>query len=234
MSIDGRRVLGLIPARAGSKGIPDKNRAPLGGRPLVAWSIEAGLTSRTVDRVIVSTDDPRLGLVATSHGAEVPFLRPRKLATDETPTMPVVLHALDQIDDVDVVVLLQPTSPLRTAADIDACVELHARSGRAVVSATPADPPPQHMFIARHGRLVPLLDTLPRGRRRQELLPVLALNGAVYVASASFLRQHQTFLTRTTIPYTMPRERSIDIDDPCDLQIAEALLRAPASAAKAA
>ena len=225
--IGSRSVLGLIPARGGSKGIPDKNRVSLGGRPLLAWTIDAALASKTVDRVVVSTDDPRLGLLASAHGAEVPFLRPKRLARDDTPTMPVVLHALDQLEAADIVVLLQPTSPLRIAADIDACVETFADTGRAVVSVTAADPPPQHMFIARHGRLIPLMDTLPAGRR-QDLPPVLALNGAVYVADAAFLRKHGSFLTRRSLPYEMPRERSIDIDDELDLQVAEALLPTPA------
>jgi CMP-N-acetylneuraminic acid synthetase len=222
--IRGRRVLALVPARRGSKGIPDKNRARLCGRPLIAWTVAAAREAQTIDAVVVSTDDPRLALIAGGCGAQVPFLRPEALGQDDTPTMPVVMHALDALGWDDVVVLLQPTSPLRTAEDIDACVQMHAQSGRAVVSVTVADPPPHHMVVRAGDGIVPLLDTLPAAGRRQDLPEVLALNGAVYVADAAFLRAHGTFVTPTTAVYAMPRERSVDIDDAFDLQIAEALL----------
>jgi N-acylneuraminate cytidylyltransferase len=227
--IGGRRVLALVPARGGSKGIPDKNRVQLCGRPLIAWAIDAARAARTIDRVVVSTDDARLALLADSCGAEVPFLRPKALGRDDTPTMPVVLHALDALGWHEVVVLLQPTSPLRIAEDIDACVEAHAEHGRPVVSVTVADPPPQHMVVRAGEGILPLLHGLPAGGHRQDLPEVLALNGAVYVADAAFLRAHGTFVTPTTAVHAMPRERSVDIDDAFDLQIAEALLsRRPA------
>ena len=222
--IAGRRVLALVPARGGSKGIPDKNRVRLGGRPLIAWTIDAARASRTIDRVVVSTDDARLALLSSGCGAEVPFLRPRALARDDTPTMPVVMHAIDTLAWTDVVVLLQPTSPLRTAEDIDACVESFAATGRAVVSVMPADPPPQHMLVRTAEGVAPLLHRLPAGGRRQDLPPVFALNGAVYVADAAMLREHGTFVTASTQLHEMPRERSVDIDDPFDLVVAEALL----------
>ncbi len=231
--IAGRRVLALVPARGGSKGIPDKNRVKLGGRPLLAWTIEAARASKTVDRVIVSTDDARLALLASGCGAEVPFLRPKALARDDTPTMPVVMHAIAELQWTDIVVLLQPTSPLRTAEDVDACVELFAAGESAVVSVTPAAPPPQHMLVRTSEGVAPLLGPLPTGGRRQDLPPVYALNGAVYVADVAMLRAHGTFVTETTRLYEMPRERSIDIDDPLDLVVAQAFLeqRAPAAIA---
>jgi CMP-N,N'-diacetyllegionaminic acid synthase len=232
--IGGKRVLAIVPARAGSKGIPDKNRVKLGGRPLIAWTIEAARASRTIDRVVVSTDDARLALLSSSCGADVPFLRPKELAGDDTPTMPVVMHAIEQLAWTDIIVLLQPTSPLRVADDIDACVEMFAKSERAVVSVTVADPPPQHMVVRREDAIEPLLATLPAGGRRQDLPPVWALNGAVYVADTQMLRTHGTFVTASTQLYEMPRERSIDIDDAFDLTIAEALLSLRTPALRAA
>src|SRR5690349_11475180 len=110
-------VLGLIPARGGSKGIPRKNIKPIAGKPLIAWTIEAALAARGLDGVVVTTEDPEIAEVARAYGAEVPFLRPMELAADETPGIDPVLHALDMLPGFDAVLLLQPTSPLRTAAD---------------------------------------------------------------------------------------------------------------------
>lgn len=226
-------VLALVVARGGSKGILRKNLVPLGGRPLLAWSLDAALRARTCDRVVVSTEDAEIAEVARCFGAHEIVARPAALARDDTPTMPVVMHAIAELQWTDIVVLLQPTSPLRTAEDVDACVELFAAGESAVVSVTPADPPPQHMLVRTSEGVAPLLGPLPTGGRRQDLPPVYALNGAVYVADVAMLRAHGTFVTETTRLYEMPRERSIDIDDPLDLVVAQAFLeqRAPAAIA---
>ena len=121
--IDGLSVLALVPARGGSKGIPGKNIIPLGGKPLIAWTIEAAKAVDTIDRLIVSTDDEAIAHVAQDYKCEVPFLRPPELAEDETAGIDVVLHALDELDYFDVIVLLQPTSPFRTAAQIDEAIK---------------------------------------------------------------------------------------------------------------
>jgi len=127
------KILGLIPARGGSKGIPRKNIKPLGGKPLIAYSIEAGLKSRYLDKVLVSTDDEEIAQVARQYGADVPFIRPAELARDDTPTLPVIQHALrflaDKGETYDAVCLLQPSSPFRTPAFIDAAIEKYVRSG---------------------------------------------------------------------------------------------------------
>lgn len=231
--IAGRRVLALVPARGGSKGIPDKNRVKLGGRPLLAWTIEAARASKTVDRVIVSTDDARLALLASGCGAEVPFLRPKALARDDTPTMPVVFHALAAHPDAEYVVLLQPTSPLRLPEDIDACVDLCRRhAGHAVVSVTLADPSPHLMVrLDPEACLQPVLDALPGAVRRQDLPPTHVLNGAVYVAGRAWLNTHGRFVTPETRGFVMPRERSVDIDDELDLALAGLLLERSARVA---
>ncbi len=220
-------VLGLIPARGGSKGLPGKNIRPLGGRPLIDWTIEAALQSEEVSRVIVSTDDAAIAEAARAAGAEVPGLRPRDLADDETPAMAVVRHALGAwaSRDETELVLLQPTSPLRTCEDIDGCVRERRRRGAGVcVSVSPVDKPPWWLFqLAREGRLSPFLSR-PEARRRQDLPAAYALNGAVYAAAIEALHGADSFLRPDTVGYVMAKERSVDIDDAVDFALAEALL----------
>jgi len=220
-------VLALAVARGGSKGIPRKNILPVGGRPLIAWTLAAARASLASKRVVVSTEDRHIAETALLWGADAIVQRPLALAQDDTPTMPVVMHALAQEPYGDLVVLLQPTSPLRTGEDIDACIRLCiANGGVAVVSVAPTERPVHHIVrLGDDGTLTPLLEGLPSGARRQDLPPAYALNGAVYVASREWLAEHGTFVTAQTQAYVMPRERSIDIDDPLDLEIADILLR---------
>jgi CMP-N,N'-diacetyllegionaminic acid synthase len=214
------KVLAVIPARGGSKGLPGKNILPVGGQPLIGYSIGAAKASAAVDRVIVSSDDDAIIAAARACGCDVPFRRPDELATDTAASIDVVLHALDQVPGYDYVVLLQPTSPLRTAADIDAACERLAESGAlACVSVSPVEQSPYWMYqISDAGDLRPVLD-LPAGvSRRQDLPPVYTLNGAIYVANVSWLRRNRTFLTAETVPYVMPTERSLDIDTYADVE----------------
>lgn len=222
-----QQVLALIPARGGSKGIPGKNIRELAGKPLIAWTIEAACAARSIDRVVVSSDDPSILDVARVWGADVPFVRPAELARDETPGIDVVLHALDRLPGVDWVVLLQPTSPLRTAEDIDAAVaRCRGMGAPACVSVTEAQTPPWWMFrLSREGYLCSFLPDGERPLRRQDAPALFSLNGAIYVARADWLRQSRSFLTEETVAYVMPPERSVDIDTPLDLAMAACLLR---------
>lgn len=226
--IDGKRVLGIIPARGGSKGVPGKNVRVVGNKPLIVWTIEAALAASHVDRVIVSSDDDAIIAVARSAGADVPFRRPGHLATDSASSIDVILHALDELPGYDLVVLLQPTSPLRVAADIDGAIESCVRAGApACVSVSEAEQSPYWMFQLEAGnRLRPLLGEIHTASRRQELPQVYMLNGAIYVADCGWLRQTRAFLTLDTIAYLMPCDRSVDIDTPADLAAAEAALAA--------
>lgn len=223
-------VIALIPARGGSKGIPRKNIAPIAGRPLIAWTIAAALAAR-VDAVVVSTDDAEIAEIARQTGADVPFLRPAALAQDDTPGLDPVLHALDELPGYDVVMLLQPTSPLRGTSDIDAALELKTVTGAAsVVSVSEAATHPYWTYaIAEDGRMSPLID-VAKVMRRQDLPIVHALNGALYVADADWLRRGRRFVDADTRAYVMPQERSVDIDTPFDWLVAEALLTARAMA----
>ena len=156
------KVLGIIPARGGSKGMPKKNIRPLLNKPLIAWTIEQALKSKYIDRVVVSTDDPAIARLAKKHGADVPFMRPDKLATDKAKSIDVVSHALLSLPEkYDYVVLLQPTSPLRTADDIDACVKLcMSKGGNSCVSVTESEKNPHWMYsLDRNGRMHRLIKT---------------------------------------------------------------------------
>ena len=223
--IGGCSVLGLIPARGGSKGVPRKNIRPLAGRPLIAWTIEAARQSRIIDRMVLSSDDDEIIAIATALGAEAPFVRPPELATDEADALSVVRHALGQLaDPYDYLVLLQPTSPLRQSEDIDRTVELCARTGAPCVSVCEPDKSPYWMFeCGRDGHLIPLFNTLPK--RRQDAPAVAVLNGAVYAARTDQLRAGLDFLRPETVYYMMPKERSIDIDREIDFAVAELMIK---------
>lgn len=218
--IGARRVLGLIPARGGSKGLPGKNILPVAGRPLLAWTVDSGRGSRCIDRLVLSSDDEAIIAAARACGCEAPFRRPPALASDTAATIDVVLHALDELPDHDVVVLLQPTSPLRTGEDIDAACERFAASGApACVSVSPVEQSPYWMYrLGDNHALEPLLEAPAGATRRQDLPPVYALNGAVYVADTAWLRRSRTFVTRETVAHVMPAERSIDIDTAADFE----------------
>jgi N-acylneuraminate cytidylyltransferase len=226
--IAGRSVLAVIPARGGSKGIPRKNITPLAGRPLIAWTIDAARQSRHVDRAIVSSDDEAIIAVARDCGCEAPFVRPRELALDTTPGIEPVLHALAEVPGYDIVVLLQPTSPLRDAADIDGCVEQLARSDApAVVSVREAVDHPYWTYrVSPRGGLEPFVTHDPAvASRRQDLPQAFIVNGAVYAARVDALKASRSFLVPGTLPWMMPAERSIDIDSAQDLVAAEAALK---------
>lgn len=230
--IDGASVLAVIVARGGSKGVPRKNLLDLGGKPLVAWTVEAACAARTLDRVIVSSDSDEIIEVAVAHGAEAPFVRPAELARDETTGPATVLHALDALDDhFDYVVMLQPTSPFRTAADIDAAVGFCVSAGApAVVSVTSTHSSPfWTFFVGSDGSMRPAIATGDIIQRRQDLPASYQLNGAVYVARSDWFRASRAFIADGTLAYVMPAERSLDIDTTFDLTIARALVDAMGS-----
>lgn len=226
-------VLGVITARGGSKGLPGKNVRPLAGRPLIAWTIDAARHSRRLTRTIVSTDDSEIAHAARECGGEVPFLRPAHLAEDATAHAPVMEHALEWARaarmEPDYLLVLQPTSPLRTAEDIDAAIEIaEARRPEAVVSVSHAHPHPwlAHGLTA-DGMLEPFMaDRAAAARRRQDLPAAYGLNGAIYLITPGALRIHGTFCPPAALGYVMPASRSIDIDDAHDLLVAGALLSA--------
>jgi CMP-N,N'-diacetyllegionaminic acid synthase len=195
------------------------------GQPLISWTIAAAQAARGLDEIVVSTDDEEIADIAVSMGISVPFLRPAELAQDETPGIEPVLHALSLMPNFDSVVLLQPTSPLRTPADIDAVVELaSARQASSVVSVCETKEPIQWNFtIQAGGSLTPLLDH-DLILRRQDAQTTYTLNGALYCVEVPWFLERKKFLDDETLGFIMPPERSIDIDTEFDWVVAEFLL----------
>lgn len=225
--IDGLRVLALVAARGGSKGVPGKNVLPVGGKPLIAWTLDAARGSRYVDRLVLSSDDAGIIGVAREHGCDAPFVRDAALATDSASSVDVVLDALERLPEYDVIVLLQPTSPLRSTGDIDATLERLVSTGApACVTVRPAEEHPYWTFqLGPDGRLSRFAEPaagLPL--RRQDLPAAWCLNGAVYAARIPWFRRERSFLSPATVAQPMPAERSIDIDTPADVDRLRALL----------
>ena len=227
----GQNILGLIPARGGSKGLPRKNIKPLLGKPLIAWTIEQALASKYLDRVVVSTDDKEIAEISKKYGAEIPFIRPKELAEDNAKGIDVVLHAIDWLmkndrrKQYDLMMLLQPTSPLRKTEDIDKAIELlFLKEVKAIVSVCEVE---HHPLWA---------NTLPKDRcmknfirqeimdkNRQELPLFYRLNGAIYLAYCNYIKQCKSFIGKETFAYIMPKSRSADVDNKIDFKLAEIL-----------
>ncbi|MBI1760321.1 MAG: acylneuraminate cytidylyltransferase family protein [Acidobacteria bacterium] len=227
------RVLGLIPARGGSKGVPRKNIKLLNGQPLLAYTSAAALAARRLTRVILSTDDPEIAEVGRACGLDVPFMRPAELAQDHTPTLPVVQHALRWLEErgehYDAVCLLQPTSPLRRASDIDACIELLAeRRADAVVTILPVPleyNPHWVYFQDNEGALhLSTGETIPIPRR-QDLPPAFHREGSIYVTRRSVIMEQDSFYGKYLLGYPVDPQFCVNIDDQKDWARAEALCR---------
>lgn len=225
--IDGLSVLAVIPARGGSKGVPGKNVLPIGGRPLIEWTVTAARGSRFIDRVILSSDDDEIIAVAVGAGCDAPFRRTPALSGDDATSIDVVIDALNRTPGYDVVVLLQPTSPLRTADDIDAALERLTSSGApSCVSVCEAGDHPWLVFSPRGERLAPYCD-IPDGTslRRQDLPPAVVLNGAIYAARVDRVRaDKRLFHPGLSVAHLMPVEKSHDIDTWADVRLVDELL----------
>ncbi|MCA1990029.1 MAG: acylneuraminate cytidylyltransferase family protein [Desulfarculus sp.] len=234
MSEQAGGVLGLIPARGGSKGIPRKNLAPLAGRPLIAHTIAAALASARLDRVVVSTDDPEIAAVAREHGAEVPFLRPAELADDTAPALAVIRHAIAALDAqgwrTQALAYLQPTSPLRTAQQIDAALAMLLEQGAdSVVSVVEVPHNFSPLSVMRRqddGRLTPYQEPDgPVPLRRQDKPRLWARNGpAVLALTRETVMDLGVLYGPRTLGLVMDRVDSLDIDEPLDLELAAWLL----------
>lgn len=224
-------TIGLITARGGSKSIPQKNIKMLAGKPLIAWTIAAALQSKELSRVIVTTDDEKIAKVSREWGAEVPFIRPIELARDDSSSISAVLHAIQWMEEnegfcPDYIMLLQPTSPFRTAEDIHQSKELARKHcAVAVVSVCEAG---RHPYICKrildNGTLADFMTPEMGYLRRQDLPPAYAVNGAIYLNRRSSLLLDRTFLPPGTIAYVMPQARSIDVDTLWDWYMAELIM----------
>lgn len=223
------KILGVIPARSGSKGIPGKNVRVLGGKPLIAHTIQAAALSY-IDRIVVSTDSEDIASVARQFGVRVPWLRPHQLATDEASVVDVVLHALErlELDDgfcPDAVMLLQPTSPFRSVNTIRRALDLYQEASyESVIAVSPVrDHPYWCKRINSDGILENFIPRSTPPHRRQELPAVYRLNGAIYLASVKTVRNSRSFYSPHPRALVIPEEEDIDIDTPLDFEIAQAL-----------
>ena len=223
--IEKNKIVALIPTRGGSKGIKNKNIIDLCGKPLISYTIQAALESKYIDKVIVSTDSQEIADVAIKYGAEVPFLRPGELASDTSKTIDAVMHAVGELEkrkeQYDILILLQATQPLRTADDIDSAIELFIKNkGQSLVSVSPVEDNPILIRtidnLGRMNSILPMKSTC----RRQDMPLYYRVNGCIYINLISELDLNTSF-NDNKIPYIMPKERSVDIDEIKDLLIAQ-------------
>lgn len=224
----GKKILAIIPARGGSKGIPRKNIKTLAGKPLIAWTIEEAKKSQFIDMCIVSTEDEEIKSVAEEWGGNVPFMRPAELAQDDTPGVEPVLHAVKMLPGYDYVLILQVTSPLRTVDDIDDAIAYCLDSGyESCVGVTEAEHSPYWMYHMDEQKfLKPILKIAKEeSYQRQKLPKVYQLNGAIYVTSVAFLQSEKDVADKNTAGFIMPRERSFDIDTMIDFDFVEMLMK---------
>lgn len=228
-----KRVLGLINARGGSKGIPNKNIKELNGKPLIAYSVIEALACPCLARVVVSTDSEAIAKTAREYGAETPFMRPPELATDESLQIDTVLHAvawLEETGDIyDYVAILQPTSPLRSAEDITGTIDLLLSSGAdSAITVTPLRGfHPGGLYCAgEKGALEPFMKFNPAGTNRQKLPSYLLRTGGVFAMKMSVLKQRSLY-GQNTVGHVVPASRAVNVDDMLDWKMAEMLLSDP-------
>jgi len=221
--INGETVLAIVPARGGSKRLPRKNVLHLHGKPLIVWTIEAGLKSKYIDKVVVSSEDSEVLEIARNSNAET-IERPIALASDDVSSFDVVEHALNSIQTgVDILVLLQPTSPLRTEMHIDQALSLMMnRKANAIVSVSAAEHPPLWSnTLPDDDNMESFLDKRVANARSQDLPKFFRVNGALYICRTNYLLDEKSFFLKTNIlAYRMSRDTSIDIDQAIDLKLA--------------
>ncbi|KGM97335.1 acylneuraminate cytidylyltransferase family protein [Clostridium botulinum] len=225
-----KKILAIIPARGGSKGIHHKNIMKICNKPLIAYSIEAANESKYIDYTLVSTDDEAIKNVSLEYGAEVPFLRPKEISDDKAKSIDVVLHAIDYLKkynkEFDYAVLLQPTSPLRTIEDIDKGIENIINSNNdSLISICECDENPVLMRTIENNKLNTIFEFKGDNLRRQELPKFYIFNGALYINKVDMLVNEKAFVNEDTMPFIMDRYKSIDIDNMLDAKIVELILK---------
>jgi CMP-N-acetylneuraminic acid synthetase len=232
-TVSKRTILAIITARGGSKGLPKKNIRVLCGKPLIAWTIEHACNSAYVDRIVVSTDDEEIAEIARQHGAEVPFLRPKALARDGSPSIDAVLHAINWLEDrgdhYDLILLLEPTSPLRKKTDLDDAVTLmlnNIDNADALVSV--GEVHQEHPYIIKKvegGYVKPFINTGENVYQRQQLPAAYFPYGVVYLSKTDALKKHKTFYQERALPYFIERWQNYEIDDIYDFICIEAIMK---------
>ena len=230
--INDKSVLAIIPARGGSKGLPGKNIRPLLGKPLIGWSIEQAFASRYIDEVVVSSDCPEIIEISRKFGANVPFKRPAKLASDNSTTIDVLIHCLDWFEEnnksFDILVLLEPTSPIREVSDIDNSLRiLISKEQGSVVSVSKTEGQNPAFCFKKNddSKINPYLEIQPTNLRRQEIELVYFLDGTIYSSFTSSLRNQKSFYHDCTFGFEVPKWKSLEIDDIVDFSMVESVMR---------
>ena len=221
-----KTYLAIVPARGGSKRLPRKNILDLHNKPLIAWSIEAGLKSKYVDKVVVSSDDEDILKISKKNGADV-IKRPEELASDTATTFDAIKHTIDNMQNYDFIVLLQPTSPLRNSMHIDEAIEsLQNKNADAIISVCETDHSPLWSnTLPSNGSLGGFIKDELSAKRSQDLETYYRLNGAIYICKTDKLLEEKSFFIKENIfSYIMDRESSIDIDEKIDFDIAKVML----------
>ena len=224
-----KEIIAIVPAREGSKDIPQKNIRLLAGKPLIEYTIIAAKKSKFLNRIVVSTDDGNIATVAKENDVEV-IIRPSAIAKDESPIIETITHSMMTLKEEkgilpDIIVLLQPTSPLRNTDDIDGAIQQFLTSKfDSLISVCETEHTPYWCFTISDQKLKPLFNKKLSTARRQDLPKTYRPNGAIYISTPLSLKKHPTFITKNTIPYIMPPSRSIDIDVPFDFLLAEFLI----------
>ena len=228
-------IVAVIPARGGSKGLQRKNIRLLAEKPLIAWTIEQAKSSKYIDKVVVSTNDEEIAEISKKYGAEVPFLRPEELARDDSPTSDAIIHALNWFEErgeyFDIVVLLEPTSPLRDVEDIDKCVEILIGNpkAKAIVGVAKLESThPEFNVVINEEGFIRKLDGTTNFKvlRRQDLEDVYFFEGSIYISEVGVLKQKRTFYQESTLAYVVPKYKSLEVDELCDFICIEALMKA--------
>jgi CMP-N,N'-diacetyllegionaminic acid synthase len=224
------QILYIIPARGGSKGLPNKNIRLLDNKPMIAYSIIAAQNSHYKGKVVVSTDSEKIATISKEYGAEVPFMRPQELATDSAASIDVIFHAIDYYKErnihFDVVALLQPTSPLRISEDINKAIKkLLDKNAEAIVGVCESEHHPLWTnTLPIDGSMKNFLPESIKGLNRQQLPIYYRLNGAIFISTVDALYKQKTFIHLNTFSYIMPHERSVDIDNEMDFKLAKLLI----------
>jgi CMP-N,N'-diacetyllegionaminic acid synthase len=231
--INEKSILAIVPARSGSKGLPGKNIKQLCGKPLISWSIQAGLASKYIDELIVSTDSKDIAKIAINCGASVPFIRPSEFASDEATSIDVVRHALDFFSDnqaksFDYIVLLEPTSPQREAKDIDICIKqlVDNPEGTSLVGVCKTSSQNPAFLIKKNinNFIVGYENSDMRVLRRQDIDDVYFFNGSIYISETKTLLKNNSFYHHKTLGFEFPKWKSIEIDDLDDFIMVQALM----------
>lgn len=231
--MEDKKIIAIIPARGGSKGLPGKNIKPLLGKPLIAWTIEQARKSKYIDKLIVSTDDKKIAEISKRYGAEVPFLRPKELAKDNSSTSDAIVHAINWFEKkgeyFDIIVWLEPTSPLRNENDIDNAIKLLVKNfvkADSLVSLGVVQlEKPQILKKIERGFVTSFIKTPKKLCRRQQLPEVYFPYGVIYMSKINAFKKNRTFYQKKTIPYFIDRWQSYEIDDMCDFLCNEIILK---------